>query len=80
MRAAAVGLITVAAAVVALAQDIAAGRIAVVDRAAENARGRGQALQGVVAASHRVRRCMDTRPDPGVSVTPAYPGVLTPAF
>ena len=49
MRAAAVGLITIAAAVVALAQDVAAGRIAVGDRAAEDACSRGQALQGIVA-------------------------------
>ena len=64
MRAAAVGWITVTAAAVALAQDVATGRIAVGDRAAEDACGRGQALQGIVAASHRISRCMNTRPDP----------------
>ena len=69
MRAAAAGLITVTAAVVALAQDVAAGRIAVGDRAAEDACGRGQALQGVVAASHRIRRCMNTRSDPLILLT-----------
>jgi len=58
MRAAAVGLIPVTAAVVALAQDVAAGRVAVVDRATENARGRGQALQGIVAVVLGIRvRC-----------------------
>ena len=58
MRAAAVGLVAITAAVVALAQDVAAGRIAVGDRAAEDACGRGQALQGIVAVVLGIRaRC-----------------------
>ena len=58
VRAAAVGLVAIAATVVALAQDVAAGRIAVGDRAAEDARGRGQALQGIVAVVLGIRvRC-----------------------